>query len=134
MFDNVNIQRIYDLGLGCVGGSVATIYVARKYGAASFTISLLISNISLGAFVGYLVGGVVPVEWNMHDILVSFSGVTAYSIIEIGETKFASYVYERLFNIKTGPVEANLDSNTHIVTTPCVDSIVLDSHAETIVN
>jgi hypothetical protein len=100
MLENVNVQRVYDLALGTIGGSVATVYVARKYGAAAFSLSLLASNISLGAFVGYLVGGVVPVEWNMHDIIVSFSGVTAYSIIEIGETKFAKYIYERLFNLK----------------------------------
>jgi hypothetical protein len=100
MLENVNVQRVYDLALGCVGGSVATVYVARKYGAAAFSLSLLASNISLGAFVGYLVGGVVPAEWNMHDVIVSFSGVTAYSIIEIGETKFAKYIYERLFNFR----------------------------------
>jgi hypothetical protein len=100
MLENVNVQRVYDLALGSIGGSVATVYVARKYGAAAFSLSLLASNISLGAFVGYLVGGVVPAEWNMHDIIVSFSGVTAYSIIEIGETKFAKYIYERLFNFK----------------------------------
>ena len=98
MLENINIQKFYDLTLGCIGGGVATIYVTRKYGTSAFSSSLLASNISLGAFVGYLIGGIVPAEWYMHDIIVSFSGITAYSIVDIGETQFAKYIYERLFN------------------------------------
>lgn len=95
------LLSLKDILLGFVGGAVAYLFdymKARKNGDTEFKFmftSMLI-NMCLGAFVAYSVGSFVPMETTGRDAIIGFSGVTAYNIILIAESRFAQWIMDKI--------------------------------------
>lgn len=92
---------IKDIILGIAGGMVAYLFdysKAIRQGDTEFTflISSMLINMCLGAFVAYTVGSTLPADTMFRDAIVGLSGVTAYNILLVAESKFAKWVIERI--------------------------------------
>ena len=89
-----------DVFLGLVGGLVAYLFdykKADKEGRASiFKVSGVIINMALGAFVGYVMGTLLPIETTGRDAIIALSGVTSYNILLLAESRFAVWIFERV--------------------------------------
>ena len=86
--------------LAGTGGVVAYLYDYTRMSKADETYrwsnKALVINTILGAFVGYVIGSLIPLEVNYRDAIIAFSGVSAFTIIGIVESRFAVYIIERL--------------------------------------
>jgi hypothetical protein len=99
------LLSLKDVLLGFIGGAVAYLFdyiKARKDGNVEFKFmftSMLI-NMMLGAFVAYSVGTFIPVDTTGRDAIIGFSGVTAYNILLLAESKFATWIMDKLTGTK----------------------------------
>ena len=86
--------------LAGTGGVVAYLYdytrISKIDGAHRWSNKALFINTILGAFVGYVVGSLIPVDVTYRDAIIAFSGVSAFTIIGIVESRFAVFIIERV--------------------------------------
>ena len=86
--------------LAGTGGVVAYLYDYTKTSKINelhkWSNKALFINTIIGAFVGYVVGSLVPMEVTYRDAIIAFSGVSAFTIIGIVESRFAIFIIERL--------------------------------------
>ena len=86
--------------LAGTGGVVAYLYdytrVSRTNDEHKWSNKALFINTILGAFVGYVIGSLIPIDVTYRDAIIAFSGVSAFTIIGIVESRFAVYIIERL--------------------------------------
>lgn len=90
-----------DILLGLVGGLISYLFdysKAKKNGNEEFIfrVSGMIINMALGAFVGYVIGTLLPIETTGRDAIIALSGVTSYNILLLAESRFAVWVFERV--------------------------------------
>ena len=90
-----------DILLGLVGGLISYLFdysKAKKNGNEEFIfrVSGMVINMSLGAFVGYVIGTLLPIETTGRDAIIALSGVTSYNILLLAESRFAVWVFERV--------------------------------------
>jgi len=95
------IGSIKDILLGIAGGMVAYLFdysKAKRNGddEFKFLISSMFVNMCLGAFVAYTIGSTIPPDVGFRDAIVGLSGVTAYNILLVAESKFAKWVIEKI--------------------------------------
>ena len=73
-----------DVLLGLLGGLIAYLFDYKRAGKegkeAVFKVSGVIINMALGAFVGYVIGTLLPPDTTARDALIALSGVTSYNI------------------------------------------------------
>lgn len=103
--NNNNMFVVYflmfkEIILGFVGGAVAYLFdyskAKRNGNSFTFSISSMLINMALGAFVAYMVGTVIPLETMGRDAIIGMSGVTAYQILLLAESNFAKWVFNKL--------------------------------------
>ena len=86
--------------LAGTGGVVAYLYdytrIVKTNDMHKWSNKALFINTIIGAFVGYVVGSLVPMEVTYRDAIIAFSGVSAFTIIGIVESRFAVFIIERL--------------------------------------
>ena len=97
----VIILMFKDVFLGLVGGLISYLFdysKAKKNGNEEFIfrVSGMIINMSLGAFVGYVIGTLLPIETTGRDAIIALSGVTSYNILLLAESRFAVWIFERV--------------------------------------
>ena len=97
----VIILMFKDIFLGLVGGLISYLFdysKAKKNGNEEFIfrVSGMVINMSLGAFVGYVIGTLLPIETTGRDAIIALSGVTSYNILLLAESKFAVWIFERV--------------------------------------
>ena len=97
----VIILMFKDVFLGLVGGLISYLFdysKAKKNGNEEFIfrVSGMIINMSLGAFVGYVIGTLLPIETTGRDAIIALSGVTSYNILLLAESRFAVWVFQRV--------------------------------------
>ncbi len=96
-----NLWSIFkDFLLGMLGGMIAYIYSYKKHTEAgnnvTFSIGNLIINMVLGSFVAYSIGTIIPLGVTGRDAIIGFSGVFAYNILNIAESKFAEWIVSKI--------------------------------------
>ena len=88
-----------DVILGALGGVVAYLFDYSKASRCNtpfkFLLSSMIINMMLGAFVAYLTGSLFDSDFKYRDAMVGLSGVTAYNILLLAESKFAEALINR---------------------------------------
>lgn len=93
-----------DVVLGLIGGLIAYLFdyskARRNKNDFEFMISSMIINMALGAFVGYVVGTLIDPEMEGRDAMIALSGVTAYNILLMAESKFFGWLFERVSGMK----------------------------------
>lgn len=86
--------------LAGAGGTVAYLYDYTKTSKTNemhkWSNKALFINTILGAFVGYVVGSLIPIDVTYRDAIIAFSGVSAFTIIGIIESRFAVWIIERV--------------------------------------
>ena len=97
----VIILMFKDIFLGLVGGLISYLFdysKAKRNGNEEFIfrVSGMVINMSLGAFVGYVIGTLLPIETVGRDAIIALSGVTSYNILLLAESKFAVWIFERV--------------------------------------
>ena len=90
-----------DIFLGLVGGLISYLFdysKAKRNGNEEFIfrVSGMVINMSLGAFVGYVIGTLLPIETTGRDAIIALSGVTSYNILLLAESRFAVWIFERV--------------------------------------
>lgn len=82
------------------GGVVAYLYDYTKLSKANenykWSNKALIINSLLGAFVGYTIGSLIPLDVTYRDAIIAFSGVSAFTIVGMIESRFAVWMIERV--------------------------------------
>ena len=97
----VIILMFKDEFLGLVGGLISYLFdysKAKKNGNEQFIfrVSGMVINMALGAFVGYVIGTLLPIETTGRDAIIALSGVTSYNILLLAESRFAVWIFERV--------------------------------------
>ena len=97
----VIILMFKDVFLGLVGGLISYLFdysKAKRNGNEEFIfrVSGMVINMSLGAFVGYVIGTLLPIETTGRDAIIALSGVTSYNILLLAESRFAVWIFERV--------------------------------------
>lgn len=97
----VALLMFKDVLLGLIGGLISYLFdysKAKRNGneAFIFRTSSMVINMALGAFVGYIVGTLLPADTAGRDAIIALSGVTSYNILLIAESKFAVWLFERI--------------------------------------
>ena len=97
----VAILMFKDIFLGLVGGLISYLFdysKAKRNGNEEFIfrVSGMIINMALGAFVGYVIGTLLPIETTGRDAIIALSGVTSYNILLLAESRFAVWIFERV--------------------------------------
>ena len=97
----VIILMFKDIFLGLVGGLISYLFdysKAKKNGNEEFIfrVSGMVINMALGAFVGYVIGTLLPIETTGRDAIIALSGVTSYNILLLAESRFAVWIFERV--------------------------------------
>ena len=64
---------------------------------------------SLGAFVGYVIGTLLPIETTGRDEIIALSGVTSYNILLLAESRVAVWVFERVTGKNTSDNKGSRD-------------------------
>lgn len=93
------LHLVRDLLLGLAGGAISYVfdYSKAKRGGDlefNFMISSLLVNMVLGAFVGYSVGSIIEDDMHGRDAIVAFSGVAAFNILLVAESRLAGFLLE----------------------------------------
>jgi len=82
------------------GGVVAYLYdytrLSKSNSEHRWSNKAMAINTVLGAFVGYVVGSLIPIDVTHRDAIIAFSGVSAFTIIGIIESRFAVWLIERV--------------------------------------
>ncbi len=94
-----------DVLLGAIGGVVAYLLdysKAKREGDNSFTFMMgsMLVNMALGAFVAYIIGSMLDSAFQFRDAIIGLSGVTAYNLLLLAESKFAEVLIERILSKK----------------------------------
>jgi len=93
-----------DIVLGALGGMIVYLFdyskAKRMNIPFTFMFSSMIVNMALGAFVAYIVGTVIPMGTYARDAMVGLSGVTAYNILMLAESRFAGLIMDKLTGSK----------------------------------
>jgi uncharacterized membrane protein YuzA (DUF378 family) len=94
-----------DIILGALGGLVAYLldYITaqRKKDNGEnvmfvFRYTSLFINMILGAFVAHIVGSALSEDFSRYrDAIIGLSGVTAYQILILAESRFAKYIVDK---------------------------------------
>lgn len=107
MVRNETIELVLNLAkagkeiiLAGTGGVVAYLYdytrMSKTNEEHKWSNKALFINTILGAFVGYTVGSVIPMDVTYRDAIIAFSGVSAFTIIGVIESRFTVFIIERL--------------------------------------
>ena len=103
--DNVDIvlsvlKACKEVLLAGTGGVVAYLYdytrISKTNVEHRWSNKALVINTVLGAFVGYVVGSLIPIDVTYRDAIIAFSGVSAFTIIGVIESRFAVWLIERI--------------------------------------
>ena len=85
--------------LAGTGGVVAYLYdyarMSKVNAAHRWSNKAMTINTIIGAFVGYVVGSLIPIDVTYRDAIIAFSGVSAFTIIGIIESRFAVWLIEK---------------------------------------
>ena len=88
------------------GGIVAYMYdytqISKTNSEYKWSYRAMFINMFVGSFVGYTIGSFIPVDYAYRDGIIGFSGVSAYTIIGIIESRFASWIIGKVTGV---PVE-----------------------------
>ena len=88
------------------GGIVAYMYdytqISKNNNEYKWSYRAMFINMFVGSFVGYTIGSFIPIEYAYRDGIIGFSGVSAYTIIGIIESRFASWIIGKVTGV---PVE-----------------------------
>ena len=94
-----------DVLLGLLGGLIAYLFDYKKADkegrAAIFKVSGVVINMALGAFVGYVMGTLLPLDTTGRDAIIALSGVTSYNILLLAESRFATWVFDKVTGKKS---------------------------------
>lgn len=107
MVQDNNVETILNILKACkevllagTGGIVAYLYDYTKISKSNldhkWSNKAFVINTVLGAFVGYVIGSLIPMDVTYRDAIIAFSGVSAFTIIGIIESRFAVWLIERL--------------------------------------
>ena len=110
----VIILMFKDIFLGLVGGLISYLFdysKAKKNGNEEFIfrVSGMVINMSLGAFVGYVIGTLLPIETTGRDAIIALSGVTSYNILLLAESRFAVWIFEKVIGKDTSDNKGSRD-------------------------
>ena len=110
----VIILMFKDIFLGLVGGLISYLFdysKAKRNGNEEFIfkVSGMIINMSLGAFVGYVIGTLLPIETTGRDAIIALSGVTSYNILLLAESRFAVWIFEKVIGKDTSDNKGSRD-------------------------
>ena len=110
----VIVLMFKDILLGLVGGLISYLFdysKAKKNGNEEFIfrVSGMIINMALGAFVGYVIGTLLPIETTGRDAIIALSGVTSYNILLLAESRFAVWIFERVTGKDTSDNKGSRD-------------------------
>ena len=110
----VIILMFKDIFLGLVGGLISYLFdysKAKRNGNEEFIfrVSGMVINMSLGAFVGYVIGTLLPIETTGRDAIIALSGVTSYNILLLAESRFAVWVFEKVIGKDTSDNKGSRD-------------------------
>ena len=94
------VSESKDIVLGAVGGTVAYLFEYIKAKKSDdkfdFVASSMFVHMALGAFVGYSVGTFLTSDVVGRNAIVSFSGVTSYSILLLADNRFATWLVDKI--------------------------------------
>ncbi len=95
------VKTVKDIALGMAGGVVAYLFDYSRAKRAkdeefSFMFSSMFINMTMGAFVAYTVGSMLDSSTIGRDAIIGFSGVSAYNILLLAESKFATWIIEKI--------------------------------------
>ena len=107
MIHNETVELIFSIAkafkeilLAGAGGIVAYLYdyarMSKANEAHRWSNKAFAINTFLGAFVGYVIGSVIPLDVGFRDAIIAFSGVSAFTILGIVESRFATLIIEKL--------------------------------------
>ena len=86
--------------LAGAGGVIAYLYdytrISKTDTEHRWSNKAMVINMVLGAFVGYVIGSLIPIDVTYRDAIIAFSGVSAFTIIGIVESRFAVWLIERV--------------------------------------
>lgn len=89
-----------DVLLGLIGGAISYLFdfsrAKRQGNGFAFQVSSMVINMCLGAFVAYIVGSLIPIDTAGRDAIVGMSGVTSYQILLIAESRFATWIFNKI--------------------------------------
>lgn len=111
---------IKDAVLGLLGGLVAYLFDYSKSEKKAengippnFKTSSMFIHMFLGAFVGFVCGTLIPADTFGRVAIVALSGVSSFNLLMLVESRFASWLFERMLPKKLiEPVcDALLDEN-----------------------
>ena len=116
----VIILMFKDIFLGLVGGLISYLFdysKAKRNGNEEFIfrVSGMIINMALGAFVGYVIGTLLPIETTGRDAIIALSGVTSYNILLLAESRFAVWIFERVTGKGTSDNKGSKDGMDNTV-------------------
>ena len=99
------LEATKDVALGAIGGLIAYLvdYITAQKKKDKgeeivfvFRFTSLFINMALGAFVAYIVGGLLDEDFGRYrDALIGLSGVSAYQILILSEHKFATFIVNK---------------------------------------
>lgn len=99
----LSFNTIKDFCLGAIGGLCAYFLEYKKAVKDkvpfAFSFWIILVNVSLGIFVGYLTGTMIEYDTYGRDVIIAMSGLSAYNILILAESKAATYIIEK-FNKK----------------------------------
>ena len=110
----VIILMFKDVFLGLVGGLISYLFdysKAKRNGNEEFIfrVSGMVINMALGAFVGYVIGTLLPIETTGRDAIIALSGVTSYNILLLAESRFAVWIFEKVIGKDTSDNKGQRD-------------------------
>ena len=93
-------KAIRELLFAGAGGCVAYMYdyttLSKSNSEHKWSWKTFFINMFISSFVGYTIGSFIPIDYAYRDGIIGFSGVSAYTIIGLVESKFASFVVDKL--------------------------------------
>ena len=99
------LKACKEILLAGTGGVVAYLYdytrISKIDSEHRWSNKSMVINMVLGAFVGYTIGSLIPIDVIYRDAIIAFSGVSAFTIVGIIESRFAVWLIERLTGKKT---------------------------------
>ena len=82
------------------GGVVAYMYdytrLSKENSDYKWSNKAMLINMFIGSFVGYTIGSFIPIDYAYRDGIIGFSGVSAYTIIAIVESRFATWIVDKV--------------------------------------
>lgn len=95
----LGFNALKDFLLGAIGGLCAYFLEYKKAikdkVPFAFSFGAILINASLGIFVAYLTGTLIEQNTYGRDAIVGMSGLTAYNILILAESRFAEWVIDK---------------------------------------